>query len=217
MPLFSHAYYTLFGTYAKSPLSLSSMHRSVSIYSNIAKSMWRWTQRASHQSGFDETRSENLGVSPPFSGSSHILGWQGNSDFFRFTRGRFVSNEEFEMSQRCVHFNMDKLAQIAASTIGSRCCVAIGGCPDGQYAKAFLMTMEDGKQVVVKVPNPNAGPGQLVTASEVATMEFEILMTLFGLKVLIFYRPVTSSRLQSPRFTPGVRKPRATLWGPSTS
>ena len=157
---------TRYSAYAKSPLSLSSMHRSVSIYSNIAKSMWRWTQRASHQSGFDENHSQNLDVSPHFSGSSHVLGWQGNDAFFRFTRGRFVSNEEFEMSQRCVHFNMDKLAQIAASTIGSRCCVAIEKYPDGQYAKAFLMTMEDGKQVVVKVPNPNAGPGQLVTQAK---------------------------------------------------
>ncbi len=90
-----------------------------------------------------------------------------------------MSNEKFEMSQRCVHFNMDKLAQIAASTVDSRCCVAIEKYPDGQYTKAFLMTMEDGKQVVAKVPNPNAGQGQLTTASEVATMEFVMLMTLF--------------------------------------
>lgn len=90
-----------------------------------------------------------------------------------------MSNEEFEMSQRCIHFNMDKLAQIAASTVGSKSCVAIEKYPDGQYAKAFLMTMEDGKQVVAKVPNPNVGQGHLTTASEVATMEFVILMILF--------------------------------------
>lgn len=98
--------------------------------------------------------------------------------FFQFTRGRFVSNEEFEMSRRCVHFNMDKLAEIAASTVDSRNCVAIEKYPDGQYAKAFLMTMEDGKQVVAKVPNPNAGQAQLTTASEVATMEFLKMMIL---------------------------------------
>jgi hypothetical protein len=71
---------------------------------------------------------------------------------------------------------MNKLAQIAASAVNSRSCVAIEKYPDGQYAKAFLMTMEDGKQVVAKLPNPNAGPSSLTTASEVATMEFVKLM-----------------------------------------
>jgi hypothetical protein len=47
---------------------------------------------------------------------------------------------------------MNKLAEIAASSVNSRCCVAIEKYPDGQYAKAFLMTMEGGKQVVAKVP-----------------------------------------------------------------
>lgn len=74
---------------------------------------------------------------------------------------------------------MNKLAEIAASSVNSRRCVAIEKYPDGQYAKAFLMTMEDGKQVVAKVPNPNAGSSRLTTESEVATMEFVKLMTLF--------------------------------------
>ncbi len=84
-------------------------------------------------------------------------------------------NEEFEMSQRYVPFNMDKLAQVAASAVNSTYCVAIEKYPDGQYTKAFLMTMEDGKQVVAKVPNPNAGQVHFTTASEVATMQFVML------------------------------------------
>lgn len=32
--------------------------------------------------------------------------------------------------------------------------------------------MDDGKQVIAKVPNPNAGRAQITTASEVATMDF---------------------------------------------
>lgn len=91
-----------------------------------------------------------------------------------------MSNEEFEMSQRRVHFNMDKLAQIAASAVDSRCCVGIENYPDRQYSKTYLITMQDGKEVVAKVPNPNAGPRQLTTASEVATMEFVMLMTPLG-------------------------------------
>lgn len=74
---------------------------------------------------------------------------------------------------------MNKLARIAASSVKSSRCVAIEKYPEGQHAKAFLMTMEDGKQVVAKVPNPNnAGPSRLTTESEVATMEFVKLMPL---------------------------------------
>lgn len=40
------------------------------------------------------------------------------------------------------------------------------------YNKAFLLTMNDGTQVVAKLPNPNAGAPHFTTASEVATMEF---------------------------------------------
>ena len=40
------------------------------------------------------------------------------------------------------------------------------------YNKAFLLSMDDGVQVVAKIPNPNAGRPHMTTASEVATMEF---------------------------------------------
>ena len=78
------------------------------------------------------------------------------------------------MSRRRVRCNLDRLGHIAASAIGSRCCTTIEKYPDGQYSKAFLMTMEDGKQLVAKVPNPNAGRTHFMTASEVATMQFVI-------------------------------------------
>ena len=207
----------LFGAYTNSSLLLSSIRRHIYTHSNIAEAMLRWIHKASHKSPSSGNHSKDFGAPSPCYESSCGLEWQANEAFFRFTRGRFVSNEEFEISQRCVHFNMDKLAQIAASTADSRCCVAIEKYPDGQYTKAFLMIMEDGKQVVAKVPSPNAGQGQLTTASEVATMEFVMLMTLLWPTVLISYRPAMFSRLQSQRFTPGIRKPTATLWGPSTS
>lgn len=40
------------------------------------------------------------------------------------------------------------------------------------YNKAILLTMDNGTQVVAKVPNPNAGKPHFTTASEVATMDF---------------------------------------------
>lgn len=95
-----------------------------------------------------------------------------SDDLFNYTRGRFVVDEAFELSQRHVHFNVKELAKCAAEAIGANRCVRIEKYPDGMYNKAMLLTMDDGTQVVAKVPNPNAGLPHLTTASEVATMDF---------------------------------------------
>lgn len=79
------------------------------------------------------------------------------------------------MSQRYVRYNIDELASLAAKAVDSRSCVAIEKQLDGSFNKALLMTMDDGKQVVAKVPNPNAGLPHFTIASEVATMEFVCL------------------------------------------
>ncbi|OOF98897.1 hypothetical protein ASPCADRAFT_513042 [Aspergillus carbonarius ITEM 5010] len=51
-------------------------------------------------------------------------------------------------------------------------CINITKLPEGNFNKAFLITMRDGREVVVKMPNPNAGPSHYTTASEVATMQY---------------------------------------------
>jgi len=95
-----------------------------------------------------------------------------NDDLFNYTRGCFVCNEEYEMSQRHVRFNVNELARRAAEAIGAKSCVSIEKYPDGMYNKSMLLTMDDGSQVVAKVPNPNAGIPHFTTTSEVATMDF---------------------------------------------
>ena len=40
---------------------------------------------------------------------------------------------------------------------------------EGLHNKAFIFTMDNGMEVVAKLPNPNAGPARYTTASEVAT------------------------------------------------
>lgn len=76
------------------------------------------------------------------------------------------------MSQHYLRFNMNELARLAAEAVGAKCCVKVEKCPDGFYNKSFLLTMEDGRQVIGKLPNPNAGQAHYTTASEVATMDF---------------------------------------------
>ena len=102
-----------------------------------------------------------------------------NEDYFRFTQGRFVADEQYEMSQRYVRFDLDELARLAAEAVGSKFCISIEKYPDGMYNKALLLTMDDNTQAVAKIPNPNAGRPHFTTASEVATMEFVCLVEPF--------------------------------------
>jgi hypothetical protein len=43
---------------------------------------------------------------------------------------------------------------------------------EGQFNKAFLLTIDNGMEVFAKLLNPNAGPEFFTTASEVATRHF---------------------------------------------
>jgi hypothetical protein len=52
------------------------------------------------------------------------------------------------------------------------CCIEISKLPERNFNKAFLVKMRDGLQVIVRIPNPNAGKPHYTTASEVATMEY---------------------------------------------
>jgi hypothetical protein len=80
--------------------------------------------------------------------------------------------EADQIARRHIRFNMNELVRIATESVGAKDCVAVEKCPDGMYNKSFVLTMDEGQEVIVKVPNPNAGIPYFTTASEVATMDF---------------------------------------------
>jgi len=43
---------------------------------------------------------------------------------------------------------------------------------EGGFNKVFLLTMDDGHEVIARIPTPIAGPRHFTTTSEVATMNF---------------------------------------------
>jgi hypothetical protein len=63
------------------------------------------------------------------------------------------------------------LQSLAAKAVRSDSCISITKLAEGGYNKVFLLIMNDGKRVLARIPNPNAGPGFYTTASEVATIE----------------------------------------------
>ena len=96
-----------------------------------------------------------------------------HEDFFRYTSGRWLWNEEQQLRGRYRVFHPVALQRVAAESTGSnRCCLSMQKLAEGGYNKVFRLVMDDGKAVIARIPNPNAGPRFYTTASEVATMEF---------------------------------------------
>ena len=91
---------------------------------------------------------------------------------YGYTSGRFLWEETSQRAWRWLEFTVDELAHIAAKCVGSQPCVQLSKLPEGSFNKTFLFTMSDGKEVVAKLPCPNAGLAHFTTASEVATMDF---------------------------------------------
>jgi hypothetical protein len=73
---------------------------------------------------------------------------------------------------RYVKFNLDSLCRLAATHFSDTTkCIRVVKL-EGNFNKALLLTMNDGNEVIAKLPCPNAGPPSLTTASEVATLKF---------------------------------------------
>ncbi|KAK6823145.1 hypothetical protein RU639_005913 [Aspergillus parasiticus] len=78
---------------------------------------------------------------------------------------------------RYVKFNLNSLCHLVATPFGDATkCVRVVKL-EGSFNKALLLTMDDGNEVIAKIPCPNAGPPSLTTASEVATLKFLRLKT----------------------------------------
>lgn len=90
----------------------------------------------------------------------------------RFTSGRWLWNEKQQLACRHVTFDLSALPQLAASAVGSQSCTHVLKISEGQHSKVFRLTMDDGREIIAKLPNPNAGRPHFTTASEVAAMDF---------------------------------------------
>jgi hypothetical protein len=95
-----------------------------------------------------------------------------HEDFFRYTGGRWLWDEQKQLRDRYNIFNVAELQRVAAKSVGSKSCASMIKLPEEQFNKVFRLVMNDGKVVIASLPNPNAGPSFYTTASEVATMEF---------------------------------------------
>ena len=97
-------------------------------------------------------------------------------NFFHYTSGRWLWDEERQLGERFLIFNVQELQRLAAESVGARSCISITKLAEGGYNKVFRLVMDNGYVAIARIPNPNAGPAHKTTASEVATMEFVRLL-----------------------------------------
>ncbi|KAE8355458.1 phosphotransferase enzyme family protein [Aspergillus coremiiformis] len=99
---------------------------------------------------------------------------------FNYTSGRWLINEAHQLEKRHIKFDVPALQRIAGQLMGSR-RVRMTKIPEGLFNKVFSLQMENGKEILARIPNPNAGHPHYVVASEVATLDF--LRTVLGIPV----------------------------------
>ncbi|KAI7236741.1 hypothetical protein KC330_g3579 [Hortaea werneckii] len=96
-----------------------------------------------------------------------------NDDFYRYTSGRWLWNEESRLQERYKQFNIPGLKSLAAKACGAQSCIGIVKLAEGGFNKVFRLTSDNGAVVIARIPTPVVGPISKALASEVATMDFE--------------------------------------------
>ncbi|RMZ02925.1 hypothetical protein D0862_05843 [Hortaea werneckii] len=95
-----------------------------------------------------------------------------NEDFYRYTSGRWLWNEESRLQERYKKFNVPGLKSLAAKASGAQSCISMLKLAEGGFNKVFRLDMDNGEVVMARIPNPIVGPISRVLTSEVATMDF---------------------------------------------
>ncbi|KDQ15325.1 hypothetical protein BOTBODRAFT_108923, partial [Botryobasidium botryosum FD-172 SS1] len=93
-------------------------------------------------------------------------------DFYRCTTTRWLYNEDKQLALRYVKFNVPELQKVATDAVGARACLSMEPIREGSYNKMFLLTFDNGREAIARIPCPIAGPAHLTVASEVATLDF---------------------------------------------
>jgi hypothetical protein len=105
----------------------------------------------------------------------HSLSRELNNDsLFSYTSGRYLFNEELRLKERYVEFNVEALKTAASASLAYQhgSVTNISKLAEGGFNRVFTLTMEDGFEVIAKIPYHIAVPEYFATASEAATLAF---------------------------------------------
>ncbi|RDL38310.1 uncharacterized protein BP5553_02650 [Venustampulla echinocandica] len=138
-------------------------------------------------------------------------------ELFRYTRYRWLTFDEDEkLTSRCRKFNVAALLAAAVNAVdnGAKSCVKILKCIEGSYNIALLLTMDNGMEVLAKLPNPNAGPSFYTTVSQVATHRFAREILNLPVPRIYAYSADSSNAVEAEYIIEGkaTGKPLSSIW-----
>ncbi|KAI0792840.1 kinase-like domain-containing protein [Abortiporus biennis] len=125
-------------------------------------------QSASYISSFLSSSNQNSGL-PQLAVDGKVT--SDIEDLRRFTSVRWLYDEDKHTKPRYINFDPFALCNVASDLVGTK-CIRINKVAEGTSNKVLLLTFDDGQEIIARLPCPVAGPPHLITASEVATMEF---------------------------------------------
>lgn len=119
---------------------------------------------------------------------------------FSYKAQRWLWNESDQLQRRYRKFDLKALIRVTENAVGNDAsCLEVTKLPRGNFNKTFLLTMHDGRQLIARLPNPNAGRRHYTTASEVATMDYVRLLHIYECRdVTDCFRLEIASSFPSP-------------------
>jgi aminoglycoside phosphotransferase (APT) family kinase protein len=95
-------------------------------------------------------------------------------DFYSYTSGRFIYNEQARLKERYVGFDVNELYGATHRAIGQQhgFVKQMIKLVEGGFNRVFLLRMKDGFKLIAKVPYYIAAPTFYATASEAATLTY---------------------------------------------
>ncbi|KZT64089.1 hypothetical protein DAEQUDRAFT_770014 [Daedalea quercina L-15889] len=92
--------------------------------------------------------------------------------FYCWTKGTWLYNSEQQFAARRIRFDVDALIRKCVEAGNAASCISFKKFAEGNSNRLFVARLDNGREVVARLPFSVAGPARLTTASEVATMEF---------------------------------------------
>lgn len=82
-------------------------------------------------------------------------------------------------------FDLNALIRVVETVSGPNAtCIEVTKLPEGNFNKTFAMSLQDGRELIARLPTPNVGPRYYTIASEVATMDY-VSLSPVGIRSLL--------------------------------
>lgn len=98
-------------------------------------------------------------------------------DPYSYTSGRWLRRDKLERDAHYIKFYFGALCQKVLALCPDAVSVADCQKIEGGFNRVFIFTLDSGRRIVARLPFSIAGPGQLTTASEVATIQYRKLVS----------------------------------------